>query len=124
MCCWFAKEVYKYLNDNEYIIDLHIYRIVDCEKNCFKAQFVGCNNLSSDEEVLYQKIKENYIGRLRGKNLLELLLHFFNKKDRKSKYSKWNIFEISLRAGKNEFTNELIDKIMADLQLSDYYQKI
>lgn len=103
---WFDSEVEKYLRHQDFKIDLHPNRILDGEEYL------------PDYKHLESILKLNHIdeatgiSKMRGKNLVQLLLKYLTAPNRMAKYSRLAIIEIAMLDRNTPFNSNLRAKLV------------
>lgn len=107
---WFAFEVNNYIQNGNSECGIHINRI------CCPSQHTLLNSIKNNiisnppPENLINEIYQEYYLKIRGKNLFQALIRFLSHKNRKSKYSIQNLYEMSAKFDNPNF-KELAEKI-------------
>lgn len=113
---WFASEHARYCQGLPYVVSLHVSQIFDIASLTILTTASARIAQSTAETRMVNSIRRNYRQALRGKTLLDLCLQLLNKPGRASKYSRENLFEISLKLGQTLGAQRLVEEILSRLR--------
>ncbi len=108
---WFAFEVQRFLKGLEPNVDVHINRIVPTGRTDLSHTYLQRICYIEPPEEFVTDIRDNYVLKLRGKNILQLLIRYLSKKGRLSKFSKMNLLEICFRQKNHKYVKRIINSI-------------
>jgi hypothetical protein len=96
-CRWFAFEILESQAGRDAHVDHHIKRIVDFAAMDLDTVFCAARGYSEPDASFAGSILANYKLQLRGKTLLQALVHYLSDARRNPKYSYASILELCLK---------------------------
>jgi len=114
---WFAFEIQLYRNSGCCSIDHNINEIVDTKQMLLNTDFLTKREFSDPSGETVNEVNREYQLKIRGKLIFQIMKYLLNAKDRKSKYSHDNIFEMCLKINPNHsHLNNIVQSIKTSLE--------
>lgn len=110
---WFAFEVAEFRGCRETRQAIHINRIVDFGNMDLIPAFIVDRGYSEPDAAIVNDVLTNYKLYLRGKTLLQAIVHFLSESNRTPKYSHAAVLDMSLRLYP---ANPYIKRIVQEVQ--------
>lgn len=97
VCRWFAFEILEFRSGREARVDRHINHFVDFKAMDLVPTFCSKRGYAEPDVALVDNLLSNYRLHLRGKTLLQALVHYLSDSRRTPKYSYAAIVEMCLK---------------------------
>ena len=111
VCRWFAFEILEFESGRQYITATNINRVVDFSVMDISAEFRAFRNFTEPDITLINQLISDYRLLLRGKTLLQVIMHYLSDSRRTPKYSYGAIIELCLKLYPN---NPYIQHILGE----------
>lgn len=111
-CRWFAFEIQECRAARQFLIDVHLNQFIDIAQADLSLTYCNGRGFTEPDAQAVADVLINYKLQLRGKTLMQVLVHLLSAPARTSKYSYTTAMEVAFKLNPN---NPHIQRLVAEV---------